>query len=254
MSHKLEISQHFSRAAVGYTQHNELQRQCAAYLLAQLPAEELGVTLDIGCGPGVNSEVLQQRASHYVGMDLAVGMLQQAQQRLPALHWVQGDMEHLPLAPASVHTLYANLALQWADQPLAALRQWVACVKPQGRIVASTVLQGSLQPLSGYLLRYTGHRRHNSFLTYQELQQQLALLNGVAITVEQQTMTVRYPTVLAMLHQLKGIGANYQYHARPGLTKGQLQRVATAMEIHRDPQGLLPLHWQIAFITLRKTQ
>lgn len=254
MSHKLMIAERFSRAATSYAQHNELQRHCAVALLARLPHRDLGTTLDIGCGPAVNSDVLHARASQYLGIDIAPGMLHYAQQQWPHLQWICGDLEQLPIAANTVDTIYANLALQWAEDITTTLAQWLDCLRPAGVIVATTVLQGSLQPLSQYLLKFTGHRRHNQFLGRQDLVQRLNTLKGVEISIDYHSITIHYPSVRTMLHDLKGIGASYQYQQRPPLAKQQLLRVESAMEWHRDALGRLPLDWQIAVFKLTKAQ
>ncbi|WP_417658355.1 methyltransferase domain-containing protein [Pseudidiomarina sp.] len=250
-AHKSKIAQHFSKAATSYCDHNSLQRQCAETLLQMLP-QYTGVTVDAGCGPGVNTLALQQRASHYIGLDFAAGMLQQAQAGYADGCWVQADIEALPFAERCIDTIYANLAVQWVTDLSKTLQQLVDCLKPSGRAVVSTVLDGSLAPLGSCFQRVTGSERHNKFINTRQLDAYLGSLRGVTWRCTQQSIAVPYHQVRDMLHDLKGIGANYTMQQTRGLTKSQLGAVETAMEAHRSSDGVLYLRWEIAFIELIK--
>lgn len=250
-THKSKIAQHFSKAATSYCNHNSLQRQCAETLLQMLP-QNTGVTVDAGCGPGVNTLALQQRASHYIGLDFAAGMLQQAQAEYSDGCWVQADIEELPFAPNSIDTLYANLAMQWVTDLPHTLQQLVDCLKPSGRAVLSSVMAGSLAPLGDCFEQVTGTTRHNKFIGGRQLDANLRCLQGATWRCRQQSIAVPYQQVRHMLHDLKGIGANYTLQQSRGLTKSQLHAVESAMEAHRSGDGALFLHWEIAFIELTK--
>ncbi|PHR66970.1 MAG: hypothetical protein COA51_00760 [Idiomarina sp.] len=250
-SHKQKIAAYFSRAAQSYQHHNGLQRWCAAKLLDWLPVTT-GVTADIGCGPAVNTDALLARTNDYIGLDIAAGMLSEAQRNYPSNLWLRADLEQLPFGAASIDTIYANLAVQWADDLAATLNHWLQAVRPSGCIVASTVLAGSLLPLADYFKQYTGAARHNRFYTAATLQHILSSLDGVTVQFEVEQVTVPYQSVRGMLYDLKGIGANYQPQPQQALTKKSFSQVETAMEAHRTSDGALPLMWTIGFIKLTK--
>jgi len=249
--HKAAIASHFSRAAQSYEHHNTLQRWCAARLIDWLPTAT-GLTADIGCGPAVNTEALLARAQHYIGVDIATGMLSEAQSNFPNHSWVRADLEALPFAPASIDALYANLAVQWADDLTATLQHWLSVLRPKGTVVMSTILSGSLMPLADCFQQYSGATRHNRFYSANALQQVLSNVSGATIQFEVEQITIPYVTVRAMLYDLKGIGANYQPVRQQALTRSQLARVEAAMELHRDSSGNLPLRWVVGFIKLTK--
>ncbi|WP_254544424.1 class I SAM-dependent methyltransferase [Halomarina pelagica] len=64
-------------------------------------AEDAGTALDLGCGNGRHAELLAERATRVVGVDLSRGALATARDRAAArdfaLHLVQGDASTLPL-------------------------------------------------------------------------------------------------------------------------------------------------------------
>ncbi|CUA82854.1 methyltransferase domain-containing protein [Pseudidiomarina woesei] len=256
--HKLQIAQSFGKAARCYTQHNRLQQQCAATLLQGLPSS-LGVVLDAGCGPAVNTQALCARAQAYYGFDLSAGMLAQAQEQFPQHKWLQGDLEQLPFAPESFDQIYVNLALQWTDNLTIVLKQLIHCLKPHGTLVFSTVLDGSMAPIGPMFQRVTGHRHHNQFLRTSELltclQQAIAEVGASRACLakfQTEQIAIPYASMRDMLYDLKGIGANYQPAGRARLTREQLRRVETGLESYRENDGMLYLQWRIGFVTITK--
>lgn len=258
MQHKAQIAHSFGKAARCYTQHNRLQQQCAETLLQSLP-KNLGVVLDAGCGPGVNTQALSTRAEIYYGFDLSAGMLAQAQEQFPCQNWLQGDLEQLPFVPESFDHIYVNLALQWTENLVSALQQLIRCLKPGGTLVFSTVLDGSMAPLGPLFGRITGHCHHNKFLSQTELvqgvQQAIATVEPAALCCPKfrfEQISIPYVGMRDMLYDLKGIGANYQPAGRERLTRQQLIRVEEALEGYRETDGMLYLHWHIGFVSLSK--
>src|SRR5688572_8896451 len=62
-------------------------RDLNAEVLRRQPFDLTGKRLlEIGCGTGLNTIWLADRAQHVVGMDISVGMLKKARSRLSALH------------------------------------------------------------------------------------------------------------------------------------------------------------------------
>ncbi|RUO49844.1 methyltransferase domain-containing protein [Pseudidiomarina donghaiensis] len=256
--HKARIAESFGKAARRYAQHNRLQQQCAAMLLHRLP-KRLGVVLDAGCGPGVNTHALSVRAATYYGFDLSAGMLAQAQEQFPQYNWLQGDLEQLPFAPESFDHIYVNLALQWTNSLADVLQQLLRCLKPGGTLAFSTVLEGSMAPLGRLFLRVTGHSHHNRFLRRSELLtyvQQVIAQTGVFAACSPKFDTeyigIPYMNMRDMLYDLKGIGANYQPAGRARLTRKQLRQVEEDLECYRETDGLLYLNWHIGFVSITK--
>lgn len=249
--HKRKIAVHFSKAAASYALHNNLQAQCARRLLAMLPIAT-GVSLDAGCGPGINTATLKQRASHYIGLDLAPGMLNQAQVNFPDDVFVLADVERLPLHPSCIETVFANLALQWVNDLAATLNQFMHCLKPSGQMVFSTVLGNSMVPLGSVFEQVTGLKRHNDFMTGQQLQEILAGLSRVRWQLQTQTIKVPYLSLRDMLADLKGVGATYNKNGSRYLRKTELIAAEKAIESYREVDGSLYLCWQIGFCRLIK--
>ena len=57
---------------------------------------------DLGCGSGVFTQLLQSHNLHCVGLDISFNLLHRGRQASPGQCFVQGDVEYLPFASASL--------------------------------------------------------------------------------------------------------------------------------------------------------
>ncbi len=73
--------------------------------------------------PGSMSRYWREAGSEVTALDLSAGMLAQAQRNGAAQHYLQGDIEALPLPDACFDLAWSNLAVQWCDELSA---QWRA--------------------------------------------------------------------------------------------------------------------------------
>jgi malonyl-CoA O-methyltransferase len=249
---KQRVAQQFSRAAQCYTQHAHLQRQCAELIKAYLP-NHCDSLLDVGCGPASHSLELAHRTDFYLGMDIAEGMVRQAQQCQPQLHWLLADAEQLPLQANSISVIVANLALQWCNHLANTLQQCAYALQADGQLLFTTVLEGSMQPLMASMHQLDGQPHHNQFLTVQQLTEQLGQVDQLSWHMELRQFGFDYDSLNTMLAAIKGIGANYTARTTSGyFGKTRWRALAQLMEKHRNEQGKLPLNWNIALIYGRK--
>lgn len=79
---KKAIATSFGKAAETYDKHAAFQRDVGHRLLEKLPSDLSGKrVLDLGCGTGYFSALLQERGADLVCVDISQGMLDKAQQR-----------------------------------------------------------------------------------------------------------------------------------------------------------------------------
>src|ERR1700694_3999951 len=90
--------------------------------------------LDIGCGTGMAAQLAAKLGAHVSGMDASEAELVIARERVPNGDFRCGEMEELPYADASFDVVTGFHALQFADDPLHALRQARRVVKPGGYV------------------------------------------------------------------------------------------------------------------------
>jgi ubiquinone/menaquinone biosynthesis C-methylase UbiE/DNA-binding transcriptional ArsR family regulator len=109
-------------------------------LLDVVGSEPIGDLLDIGTGTGRMLEILADRVSRGVGVDLSRGMLAVARTNidrsgLTHLHARQGDMYHLPVDDDSIDLAILHLVLHYSDDPAEVIREASRVLRADGRLI-----------------------------------------------------------------------------------------------------------------------
>lgn len=94
--------------------------------------------LDAGCGSGMAAEMAAARGAEVSGVDAAEAMLSIARSRVPAGDFRRGDLEELPFADETFDVVTGFNSLQYAGNPVAALREARRVTKPGGVVVVMT--------------------------------------------------------------------------------------------------------------------
>jgi SAM-dependent methyltransferase len=97
----------------------------------------LGPVCDLGCGPGQVARYLNERGVNAFGLDLSPGMVEQARQLNPGLHFVQGNMLSLEAPDDSwggIAAFYSIIHIP-RDHVVAALREFRRVLQPGGRLL-----------------------------------------------------------------------------------------------------------------------
>jgi SAM-dependent methyltransferase len=104
---------------------------------AALPTAD-GVVLDLGCGPGRDTEWVGALgcSSAAIGLDASMGMLREARRRVTAIDVVQGDLVALPFADGSADGAWvcASLLHLTTTEAAAALRDVARVLRPAGAL------------------------------------------------------------------------------------------------------------------------
>ena len=93
--------------------------------------------LDVGTGTGNALPVALGDGRRVVGLDAAPGMLALARQAVPEVELVEADFTALPFPDGSFEVVLAVHALLFADDRVAALREWRRVTAPDGRLSLS---------------------------------------------------------------------------------------------------------------------
>lgn len=238
---KVAIAAAFSRAAHQYEQFAELQRLTGYLLLARVGSRRADWLLDAGCGTGWYSRVWQSRGSRVIALDLSASMLQACQQKQSAEHFIEADIEAIPLVDKRVDLAWSNLALQWCSDIHQALAELYRVTQPGGCIAFTTLVSGSLIELRQAWQAVDGRRPVNTFMTFDEIEQ---ACRPWRTHLQCHPITQYFPDVVSAMRSLKGVGATHLHHGRQQqlTTRSQLKRLAAAWPQH---QAGYPLSWQI---------
>lgn len=79
--------------------------------------------LDAGCGSGLALRLAHDRGAQVSGLDAAAGLLDVARRRVPGGDIRQGELEQLPFPNSSFDAVTAFNSVQYAADPVAALRE-----------------------------------------------------------------------------------------------------------------------------------
>lgn len=262
---KKHMRRAFQRAAAGYDACAVLQREIADRLLARLDLIKLvpARILDAGCGTGYATRALARRypRAHIIGMDLAPGMATQAcaQRKTHSdIHqwlargrdrYVCGDAECLPVATASVDMVFSNLVLQWCDARLV-FAEFLRVLRPGGVLMFSSFGPDTLRELRrAWAVADAATPHVHAFVDMHDLGDALVRAHFADPVMDAEYLTLTYADVMAVLHELKAIGAhNVAPQRSPGLTgKHRFARFVSAYESQRRPDGTLPATYEVVY-------
>lgn len=212
---KERIKRSFAKASASYDPVATLQRQVGRGLLegvGRIPAGS--TTVDLGCGTGfICAEILQRQAvppDRILAIDIALPMLQMARQKLNGkpVDFICADAENLPLPSQSVDLVLSNLALQWCQD----LGRTIGCLhralRPGGTLAFTTFGRHTLAELKAAWQEVDAYNHVNEFIDEESLAAHLAEAGFVSANLSSERHLVRYDSVMALLRELKQLGAH----------------------------------------------
>jgi len=256
---KQQIKRSFSRAATSYDTVAHFQRAVANELILStqpylMPIKSEDCNIDLGCGTGYLTTQLKQQFpnAQYVGVDLALPMLNQAKNTLHATtHWINADADHLPIPNESCDRVFSSLMLQWLPDTSQTFNEIHRILKPGGQCFFTTLISPTLPELA------QAWKMAASQYPTQQFIQQNTLRNTYHNLYEQffqiKTYTNFYDHPLDLIYELKTLGAN---NANPARAQGlcsakKLIGVCKNYEHFRNHQGY-PATYTVYFGVLQK--
>jgi malonyl-CoA O-methyltransferase len=256
---KSSIARDFGAASETYNPAARLQRYMGQVMLDQLAGLPVDpdtptVALDLGCGTGWFTGELGTRsnAAQTIGADLAPGMIEFARSASsPDMQWLTADAEALPLADNSVDLVFSNLMIQWAENPQRVLAECRRILRPGGQLMMSTLLDGTLAELrEAWRQADPEHQHVNRFDSAERYRQWAAAVLPEA-TLTQETVRLDYPSPMALLAELKAIGAGFKGASRrsSATAPGRLRAMCRHYPVSGD--GRICATYQAAWLTCR---
>jgi len=247
----------FSRAALTYPGASRLEAEIGTRLLERLDYVKIAPqrVLDLGCGPAREARTL---AARYAGaqlllLDFALPMLRAARpargllsrlgrQRAPLA--VCGDFDRLPFAGGSIELVYSNMALHWATQPLAALRELHRVLAVGGLLMFSTLGPDTLKELRAA----AGASRVHAFHDMHDVGDRL-LAAGFAVPVmDMEKVTMLYADARALLFDLRASGQTCALETRRRGLSGRAFGAALSAGLERqEHEGRLAVTFEVVY-------
>jgi trans-aconitate 2-methyltransferase len=165
-----------SWSAAQYTKFESERSRPVRDLLAHIPNRAVANAVDIGCGPGNSTELLQGRFpdATVMGMDSSADMIEAARKRLPGIRFDVDDIARWEGRGSPFDVILANAVLQWVPDHASLFPALLARLAPGGSLAAQ--MPHTLEEPASRLMREiaaTGHgpkgspgwRRPASFAT-----------------------------------------------------------------------------------------
>jgi SAM-dependent methyltransferase len=106
---------------------------CAVFYEAVFDAIDVNTAthlLDAGCGAGLALQLAAKRGATVAGLDAADGLLAVAAERVPDADLRRGELEELPFADDTFNAVTSFNAVQYAADPVVALRELRRVAQP----------------------------------------------------------------------------------------------------------------------------
>ncbi|MGQ0544138.1 MAG: methyltransferase domain-containing protein [Betaproteobacteria bacterium] len=205
----------FERAASSYARASRLEAEVGARMLERLDYVKVAPRriLDAGSGPSREARALRRRypKAELLALDFALPMLRR--RFLEKRIRLCGDMLRLPLADASVDLVWSNMALHWAADAAAALREFERVLAPQGQLMFSTLGPDTLKELRAA----AGAARVHAFIDMHDVGDMLVAAGFGAPVMDMEMIEVQYTRDQDLLRDLRASG---QTSARADRARG----------------------------------
>ena len=223
MLDRLAVRRRFARAAATYADASRLEAEVSSRMLERLEYMKLAPrrVLDAGCGPAREARALAERYSQasIVLLDAALPMLTVARRpsgllgRLFSMRprpAICGELERMPIAPASIGLAWSNMALHWATDPVAAIGELHRVLEPEGLLLFSTLGPDTLKELRAAV----GPARVHPFADMHDVGDALVRAGFADPVMDAERLTLSYPGAREFLADLRASGQTCALAAR----------------------------------------
>lgn len=243
----------FSQAAVNYQEHACVQSQSAKILLADIPDKNLGLCLDLGAGPGVNTEVLNKKYEQVISLDLSISMLEEINTpNNKAAYKVCADMDYLPFKGNSFDSVFSNFATQWSQDLPLLLKNINRILKPGAKFYLTIVCDGTLKEIAQAWLGVDQQKHINDFVKPDDL---LEHIKDAKFNVHNYRLTCHqdnFKDPLSAIKSIKEIGASNMIQTK--VNKGLMGKTRLKKLLNAYPKmsNGFNVSYQVAYLTLQK--
>lgn len=206
-----KIRQSFSDAALTYDVLSSLHKEIGRELIRKVMDKSCGRILDVGTGTGY----LANKAKFYfpealvVGIDIADGMVREADRLKEGVHVLQADACALPFRNSVFDLVVSNLSYQWVADMTAAFGQAHRCLTDQGDLCATVFGRRTFEELFD-VLQAVGWKKDmvHRLADQTAIQSALTVSGFKNVQLNNEIIRVEFKDVMDLLRWNKGIGAN----------------------------------------------
>ncbi|MFP3977782.1 malonyl-ACP O-methyltransferase BioC [Marinobacter sp. KMM 10035] len=251
---KRDIAREFGKARATYESASRLQRLMGNEMFERLEGQadpDCARVLDLGCGTGWFTRMLANLMppGSVTGMDLSPGMVEHAIARsAPNTAWIVADAEAIPLPDQSCDLIFSNLMIQWCATPAKVLQECRRVLRPGGKLMISTLLEGTLRELDQAWQKADPGQSHiNRFET--EAAFKRAVLDELpGAHVETRTLLLPYASPLTLAAELKQLGAGYKHAGRRQTATAPSRFRAMCQHYPTAPEGGVIASYEAAWV------
>jgi malonyl-CoA O-methyltransferase len=245
----------FDRASAQYDAAAVLQARVNDELMERLELFKFQpqVIVDLGAGTGRGTEELKRRYRRalVVALDMAPGMLREAERRqrfFRRFERVCADAMRLPFADSSVDLVFSSLMLQWCDPLDVVFAEVRRVLKPAGFFAFSTFGPDTLKELRASWAEVDGYNHVNHFVDMHDVGEALVRAGLAEPVLDVDRVQLTYGDTLALMRDLKAIGAHNVTagRARGLMGRARLARFQAAYEGYRR-DGRLPATYEVIY-------
>jgi malonyl-CoA O-methyltransferase len=203
--------------------------------------------LDAGSGPPQRLLGKRYAQAEVIALDFSLGMLRAGTGWLDLFRKrtsICGDLVRLPIASGAIDLVWSNMALHWAADPLAALREFHRVMAVDGLLMFSTLGPDTLAELR----QAAGAARVHDFADMHDLGDMLVASGFAEPVMDMERLTMVYADGAALLADLRASG---QTSARADRARGLAGRgFRTALHARLAAQlreGKLPISFEVVY-------
>jgi len=234
------VQRQFSGVYGAFDQHNAIFKDISERMLTRLDLLAIRPhrVLDLGCRNGYQLKALQLRfpKAQVIGVDpaSAAAPARWWQRKRQGAAQIAADPHNLPFADGSFDLVVSNLLLPWCHDPATVFSETGRVLAENGAFMFTSAGPDTLQEYSE-LWRGIDHSQHVFGLAdMHQTGDELLSAGFSAPVLDRENITIDYPSVNALQHEMRNVGAaNLARGRRVGLMASDIRKLIT----DRAPSG-----------------